>query len=188
MTIATNLQQPQWTEEEDEVLRFNYRYGNTKNVSDLIYQLRGHRRTNAGIYGRATTLRITNLRKIEWSKREEEKLSKLLSRLPLDDIAKKLHRTKSAITAKAGKLNIPIADNREGWYTQKETAEILGVQTYKIRAWVKSNELKATKHNGLVIHIEEIDLKEFILCHLSQLTGRNVDLFQVVNIIVGENK
>ncbi len=80
--------------------------------------------------------------------------------------------------------------HRNGWYTQHEVMEICGVDYRVIQSWVNSGALNAHPHYegakpGRAWHINEGDLAQFIRKHPEELHGRNIDIIQVVEILVG---
>lgn len=83
---------------------------------------------------------------------------------------------------------------RDGWYTKREVGEICGVDHHKVQQWIDTGKLKATwehgarpqKNGSASWHIEESDFRDFLYRRSCELTGRNVDLFQMVNILVGD--
>jgi len=83
---------------------------------------------------------------------------------------------------------------RDGWYTAMECSAILGVSRQTTVKWIESGELQARPRNGnkpkhgrgqATWRIEEKDLARFIRAHASELTGRNVDLFTIVELLAG---
>lgn len=84
------------------------------------------------------------------------------------------------------------ADPSTVWYTKKEVCEILGVGHKRVQSWIDDGQLKASWHHerkpskhGLgAWHIEARDLKAFIRRYPEEI-GRNVDMIQIVEILVG---
>jgi predicted DNA-binding ArsR family transcriptional regulator len=83
--------------------------------------------------------------------------------------------------------------SRDDWYTKKEVCEILGVDHKRVQSYIDNGLLTASYHNGhkpgklgmAMWHIERKDLSSFIRKYCDEFTGRNVDLTQIVEILVG---
>ena len=79
--------------------------------------------------------------------------------------------------------------DRDGWYTLNETCEILGKDAAWIIKRIENGALKATRRNLNPKtghwHIERKDLRDFIRKYPEDLTGRNVGLVQIVEILTG---
>jgi hypothetical protein len=81
---------------------------------------------------------------------------------------------------------------KDGWFTKKDVCEMLGVDHKWIQRRIDDGDLKANwnnpdikpQQNGSAYwRIKECDLKEYITNHAFELTGRNVDLFTIVQVL-----
>jgi hypothetical protein len=129
----------------------------------------------------------------DWTESEKESLAELISRFPPGIVAQKLHRSVNAVVVKAKRLGYS-RRARDGWYTKREVSVILGVDHHKIQQWADQGWLQMKPHNpgsipqkdgGACWEVTESDLKEFITYHADELFGRNVDIWQIVNILTG---
>ena len=125
-----------------------------------------------------------------WTQKELKILRENVHRKSIGQIAKMLHRSNNAVKVKATRLKLRLR-KRAGWYTKSEVMEICGVDHKKVQEWIDSGALKASWHfdtkpcaAGMACwHIEEEDLRNFLLNYCGELLGRNVDLQQVVWIV-----
>jgi len=176
----------QWTEEEKAVLRAEYT--GTYHSASLIAAKLGV--SPGAVRAMVQNLGITKQRSRPWSSKELQDLERMVHKYSAATIARRLHRSLTAVQTKITKLKLK-GQQRDDWYTAIEAARILGVNHYKVERWIQAGELKATRHNGVCKqgspwHIWEKDLKKFIVTHADELTGRNVDLQQIVFLLVPE--
>jgi hypothetical protein len=74
----------------------------------------------------------------------------------------------------------------------RDVCEILAVDHHLVSRWIESGAIRATWHTdvkpckegGAKWHIDEADLRQFIIGHCCELMGRSVDLFTMVHILV----
>lgn len=96
-------------------------------------------------------------------------------------LAKRLNRTPSAIRQRLWRLDLSPRDH-VGWYTTEEAAALLGVTAQTIHARIEHGALKATR---MPAHwrIAEADLKAFVVRHIVEFQGRNVDLVGLLSLL-----
>ena len=178
-----------WTQEEMDTLRREYRPGG-KTQEELAAQM-GVTKNQLGKQISRMGLQ-RNQRQPAWSDEENRTLLELIERKPVDQVARRMHRTRAAVIGQLRKLQIS-RRNRNGWYTLRETAEILGMEIRLVKKYMEDGSLRATGHHGKLLapergqmwHIEEKDLRRFIRRHPQDLQGRNVDMIQLVQILGG---
>ena len=171
-----------WTEEEREIVRREYRH-TRESRRHLAAKLGVTEYAVAGQIGRMGLGKITARR--PWTQKEDEKLCELIPRMPLNHVAKVLHRSINSVTVRAKRVRAS-RRVRDGWYTKREVCGILGMDHKWVQRWIDSGALKATYHHGQgAWHIEERALKRFMQRYPHELNGRNVDLIQVVEILAG---
>jgi len=176
-----------WTEEERDIVRRDYR-GTNASARPIAARLGV---TIWAVKGQVQKLGIAMEKSPDWTTEEENQLAELITRFAPITIAKKLHRSLNAVVVKAKRLGLS-RRTRDGWYTMRDVCEILGVDHHLVGRWIGSGALKASWHTevepgklgGAKWHIEESDLRQFIIGHCCELMGRNVDLFTVVHILV----
>lgn len=179
-----------WTPEDDAILRRDYR-GSLANRQALARRLGV---TEGAVHSRAAVLgcqRDTYTRR-PWTEEEVEQLRELVGRLCTKAIARRLHRSANSVAVRAKRLRLSHRA-RNGWYTQGETAEILGVSDRWVTRQIEAGHLRASWHHGQKAHssprhIGARDLRQFIIESADLLVARNVDLVQVVFLLVEEGK
>ncbi len=180
-----------WTPEDDNYLRRNF--DGTQESVRIIASYMG-----LGFYAvdtRASNLGIKNKGRFSpWSNQDQEHLGGLVGRFSFEVIAERLERSVYSVKGAVYRFGF-LARYRDGWYTASEAASILGVHEGWISRRIKEGLLKAKKHGTgpercnhgpRQWHIEEKDLRQFILDYSSDLVGRNVDLWAILNIVVSE--
>jgi len=182
-----------WTDEEKDIIRREYRGDaeSTRQLAAKLTYLSGERITFFGVKGQVQRIGVGMVKRA-WTPAELEKLGELIHRYPLHEVARRLKRSKVAVKVKATRMQYGFRA-RDGWYTKREVCEILGVDHHKVQKWIDTGELKAAPHGehnpkqyGMAMwHIESADLRQFIIGHAMDLTGRNVDLFTIVNLLTG---
>jgi len=178
-----------WTEEEREYVRVHYAH--THASRRAIAHTLGV--TEFGVAGQLSKMGICKRTdRHPWTPREDKKLEELLPCYCVGKVAKMMHRSLNSVVLRAKRLGLH-RRNHYGWYTKKEVGEILGVDHHWVQRRIDSGELKATYHNGhkpsnkgsAMWHIGEKDLKAFIRRYPADLNGRNVDIMQIVEVLVG---
>lgn len=177
-----------WAEGEEDILRRGW--DNTKvtgcRLAATIGVTYGAARLRASKMG---LFKRTDYRKRAWTPGEDGQLEEMVHRLALTTIARKLHRSTIAVCVRAKRLGL-IRRVRDGWYTQREVCEILGMGHKWVQRRIDSGDLKATYHNGrkpkrtgmAMWHIEDDDLRDYICSHAHELNGRNVDLVTIIGL------
>ena len=175
-----------WIDEERDIVRREY--DGTNLCAQRIASKIGV--TLYAVKGQLQMLGIAQDKSRRWTDREIEILSEMITQYSLITIAKRLHRSVNSVGIKAKRLGCS-RRARDGWYTKKEACEIFGVDHHKVQRWIDNNELEASWHSdikpvkngGACWHITTEALRDFIVRHSFELTGRNVDLFQIVSIL-----
>ncbi|MFH1859806.1 MAG: helix-turn-helix domain-containing protein [bacterium] len=182
-----------WTEEEREIVRRDYD-GHNK-TSEIIAQkltlVAGDRITLYAVKGQAACMGIMQNKSPDWTEKEINILRDMINEYAPLTIARKLGRSVNAVVVKSKRLGLK-RRYRNGWYTKKEVTEICGVDHKKVQRWIDEGWLKASWHTGnkpqksgmSPWHIEEKDLRDFIIQHGAGLQGRNVNLFQIIALLV----
>ena len=179
----------QWTQEDLETLRMEYGPGG-KTQREVAAQLGLSPSQVSRQVGRMGLQKRPS--GMHWTQEEEQTLLELAEKKSAPEIARIMQRRLHGVTGQLRKLNVS-RRNRNGWYTLKEVAEILGMTLMLARQFVEDGRLKATYHNGRkpgragggAWHIEERDLRRFLRRHPHELQGRNVDMVQLVQILAG---
>ena len=180
---------PVWTEAEEDVLRREY--NGERSISDHIALKLG--RSFNGVKGHAAKLGLVRLMKAPaWTEREIAILNQEYDRLSPQSIKRQYlpKRSLTAIIVKLKRLHLS-RRTRDGWYTKLEACELLGVDHKKVQDWIDRGELAASYHhetkpqkNGIASwHIEAAALRQFVIRCARELTGRNVDLVGLVELL-----
>ena len=177
-----------WTDEERSIVIRDY--DGTNKTAQRIADNLGV--TLFAVKGQAAKLGIQQQKSPEWTEKELERLAELVHQYSITQIAKRLHRSPNAVQIKATRLKLGLRV-RDGWFTKREVSEICGVDHKKVQRWIDNGQLKASYHNGVrpsqngmyMWHINEVDLRNFIIKNSGQLLGRNTDIQQIVWLLVG---
>ena len=177
-----------WTQDELDLIRNRFQQKN-RSVKELANALRAsppqivYQASKMGIRKR------TDRR--PWTSKEDETLRGLMSRNTPSRVAKLMNRSIDSVTVRAKRLGLKRND-RDGWYLLTEVSEILGRDHKWLLKRIENGSLKANRHHGQEKpqagqrwHVEQKDLKDFIRKYPEELTGRNVDLIQIVEILAG---
>lgn len=178
-----------WTPEERETIRLQY--DGTREVAERLalqvgvsyYAVRGQARQMGLAKHHERSL---------WTEDEENLLEDLIGKFAPTTIAKRMKRSPASVVSKAKRMGL-MRQFRDGWYTKSEAGEILGLNHLRLQRYIDSGVIKASSHYGsrptaggtTAWHIRREDLRDFIRSHAEELTGRNVDLFEIVEILVG---
>jgi len=178
-----------WTDEEREIVRRDYRHTHACR-REIASKLGVTENAVAGQIARMGIGKRSDRR--YWIDREDEILIRDATRYSPRQIARRLHRSINSVVVRMKRLKLS-RRVRDGWYTKRDACEILGVDHKRVQRWIDNGMLKAHYHNGskpqqngsACWHIWESDLARFIRHYPQDLNGRNVDLIQVVDILVG---
>jgi len=176
-----------WTDEEREIVRRDYRHTHASR-REIAGRLGV---SEYGVAGQISMMGIAKPRQ-RWTPEEEGELAELITRYAPGTVAKKMHRSVNSVVIKSKRLGCSLR-YRDGWFTKKEVCETLGVDHKWVQRRIDSGELKATYHNGhrpsqkgmAMWHIDQKDLRVFIIGHSDELTARNVDLSLIVALLTG---
>lgn len=129
-----------WSAEEENILREFYQI---KPMDDLLSLLPG--RTRESIIKRAKLLGL-NCENRHWSEEEIMYLEEKWGVVAIDNIARKLGRTKNAILLKAHKIGLREQVIANGEYlTPKDISDVLVVGTKSVYNWMEKGYLKYRK-------------------------------------------
>jgi len=176
-----------WVDWERDIVRRDYAGTNAsaKRIADRLGV------TLYAVKGQVQKMGLAKRKLIPWTDKEEEMLAELITQYAPITIAKRMGRSVNAIVVKSKKRGYS-RRARDGWYTKREVAEILGVDHKKIQYFVDIGALKGQAHFPGDIpqkcgqhpwHFKRQDLGDFIRKHAIEFNGRNVDLFQIVDIL-----
>jgi hypothetical protein len=178
-----------WTDDERELVRQGYRGTNASAAAV-------GRRIGVSVWavkGVVQQLGITRTKPHNWTEDEDERLIELMGRYSARWVAARMHRSINAVIVRAQRLGFS-RRTRDGWYTMMDVSRMLGIDHKVIRRYMDRGELKASSHFGGPVgtgvgqeqyHIEEAELRRFIVAHCYDLVGRNVDLPGVVYVLTG---
>ena len=138
----------------------------------------------------------------QWTPQENEFLREMVGRIPAREIARRTGRTETAVKARAVRIGASWRE-RDGWYTAGEVARILGADPHWVGARIGDGTLRASpvsktiprkaaeiqrkmgKGGPNTWRIERKDLRDFLMSYPHELSGRNVDIIQIVEILAG---
>ena len=178
-----------WTEEERQIVRRDYQ--GTKESARRIADRLGV--SPFGVRGQIQTMGISFHPDMKrWTPKEEELLGELITKYAPHVVARKMKRNINSIIVKSKRLGYS-RRVRDGWYTKQEACNILGVDHHWVQSRIDCGALKASWHNGVkpqqsggaCWHILEEDLRDFIRRYPDELHGRNIDIVQIVDLLVG---
>lgn len=181
-----------WTEEERAIVRRDYQ-GTHASAAKIAANLGV---TQCAVTGQIARLGISIRPDYRpWTKEEDAKLAELIQTYCPGRVAKIMNRSINGVTVRSKRLNIS-RRARNGWFTKTEVCEILGVDHKWIQNRIDSGALKASWHNpdmkpgklgAACWEILEEDLRHYIRTYPQELTGRNIDVITVVDILCGVN-
>ena len=184
----TTAMKHHWTDEEREYVRCNYR-GTKASAMEIGHQLDATWCAVRCVVAQLGIAKRTHRHR--WDPRQDEILRDLIPQYAPATVAQIMKCSVNAIVVRSKRLGLH-RRYRNGWYTAKEVCEILGVDHRRVQSWIDSDALKASYHNGQrpglgsrMWHIDEKDLRHFIRRYPEELNGRNLDVIQVVDILVG---
>lgn len=184
-----NARKHKWTDDEKDIVRRDY-VGTNASAVGIASKIGV---TPCAVKGKVQEMGIAQQKSPPWTQEELKRLSELIHRYSIRTIAEKMNRSLNAVKIKATRLKMGLRA-RDGWFTKREASEILGVDHKWVQTRIDSGLLKASYHNGVrpqqngpaCWHIEEADLRAFIINHCGELLGRNVDLQQIIWLVRGE--
>ena len=189
-----NSHKHKWTDEERDIVRRDYDgHNHTAHLIALkLSYITGDRITFNAVKGQAAKMGILRNKSPDWTDKETELLQEMITQYSPMKIAKRLHRSLNAVVVKSKRLGLS-RRFRDGWYTKRDVAEMLGVDHKKIQKYIDSGHLKAHYHTGVkpkknggaCWHIKQEDLIRFIVNNVGDFHGRNVDLTTIVWLITG---
>lgn len=180
------MKHKRWTEEEKEIIRSTY-VGNRASVLRIAHKV-GH--PPSSVIGQIQKLGLGNKSKHHpWSSEEEERLAELIPQYHITKVAKLLRRSVNSVAVRVQRIGLS-RRVRDGYFTQKEVAQLLGVDSHWVHDRIIRGELKAKPINkyipsngGSRWRITEKDIKQFVIDNALSLTGRNVDISLLVYLM-----
>ena len=186
-----------WSEEEKDIVRLGYEH-NRASVQRLAHRLD---RSEISIKGMIQQLNITrSYARKRWTRADDQRLIDLAGTMGMPRIANIMNRSVNSVVVRSKRLGINRRDH-EGWYTARDVARILGVDDHWVRTRILSGVMPAVRYtattdeakldqhdeqfSGNTWRIEEKNLVAFIRKYAHELTGRNVDLLQIVDMLAG---
>jgi hypothetical protein len=129
----------EWTEEDKETVRA--RYTGDRASAERLSMITGHpvSSVKGQIYKLGLGKRIDHR---AWTGKEEEKLAELIGQQGIAKTAKLLRRSVNSVAVKLQRMKFS-RRVRDGYFTQKETAELLGVDSHWVRDRIARGELEA---------------------------------------------
>jgi hypothetical protein len=111
----------------------------------------------------------------------------------LADIAKYLHRTKTAVKLKAKRLGVS-KGTQEG-YTLGGLCLALGCDHHKVQKWIERGWLtgrrrkseRTTSQGGDMWLFVDKDIRKFVIAHPNEIDQRRVDFLWLVDLLAGNN-
>ncbi len=175
-----------WTEDDDLIVRRDYD-GHRASTEAIAARLNV---TREAVKGRIQWLGLAKIIYNHWSPEEDERLAELIGKCNTKQISIKMHRSINSCMVRSKRLGLS-SRARDDWYTKKEVCEILGVDHKWLQQRINSGSLKAHPHTdlypqkngGAVWHINESDLRNYIIKYNFELSGRHVDICSLINII-----
>ena len=178
-----------WTDDERDIIRRDYRH--TRKSSQELAKSLGT--TEFGVKGQITSMGLGRRDdRHPWTPEEKERLAELIPQYCPRKIALLMRRSINSIVVMSKRLRLS-RRVREGWFTKAEVCEILAHDHKWVQRRIESGALKASYHyehrpsqkGGSAWHIAEKDLKEYIRRYPEELTGSNVNIMLIVDILAG---
>lgn len=179
----------QWTSEDRGVVRerFDQTYASICRLATMFGV------TPNAVSELVSRMGLRVVRRKRWSPSEEEKLESLLSNHTIDEVVKLTRRSYNSIVVKSKRLGLG-KNHRDGWYTQMEVAEILGMSDKTVNTRMQRGQIAFVPHDSSRLprkgksapwHITKDSLVDYIRRYPEELQGRNVDMVLLVDILVG---
>jgi hypothetical protein len=183
-----------WTDEERDIVRREYKGTNesARWIADYLSHFTGEKITLYAVKGQVQKMGLALNKSRSWTEKEEQILEDMINQYAPLTIAHRLKRSVNSVVLKSKRMRLS-RRIRDGWYTKREICGILGVDHKKIQHWIDLGYLKGEAHfpgdtpqkNGFhPWHFKEKDVKDFIINYAYELQGRNVDIWQLVNILL----
>jgi hypothetical protein len=178
-----------WTEQDRDTVRSDYK-GTDASAREIAQRLG---RTMVAVKCQVKLLGIgRRTDRHRWDPQQDEQLRRLLPRYAALTVARRLGRSVNSVVVHSKRLGIHRRIH-DGWYTENDVCEILGVNHHWIRRRIDSGALRATYHNGrrptnhgsAMWQITARALRAYIRRYPDELTGRNVDIIQIVELLAG---
>ena len=178
-----------WTSEEEGIIRerFDQSYESVCRLA-LLFDV-----TPCAVSHHVTWMGLRIIRRRRWSPREEEELERLLSNHTIDEVIVLSRRSYNGVIIKAKRIKLS-KNHRDGWFTQEETAKILGMSDKTVGNRIQQGILAAVPHDSTKPprrgksapwHISKKALVDYIRAYPDDLQGRNVDMVLLVDILAG---
>lgn len=173
-----------WTEEEDAVLRADYR-GTCESAQDLALRLG---RSLRSVQWRVVRIgSVTGRRVRRWTAREESYLQEHAGTRSIAALARSLGRSQLSVRKRLAILHLRNSA-KDGWFSAREAATVLGVSRTWIDRELHRGTLQAERYTdtaGATWRITTRALHDYLIDHADRLQGRNLQLRTVVDILTG---
>lgn len=174
----------QYTEADKELIRLHYKRGKIAWLARTIGVTESSIRSRAYWMG----VRCTGWQERFWADKDIELLEDMAGNTTMTTMSRRLHRSVKSIRMKAFKCGIKL-NGKDGWYSAFEVSEICGVNTQRVTDWIKRGKLKAERNGqdikGVAWRIKRESLSIFLRRHPLEISGRNIDFLQIVDVLVG---
>lgn len=179
-----------WTEEESRILKEEY--DSESGTANRIARQLGV--TVSAVYCRAVNMGLARQYFSRWNKEDDDWLRNLVGKHPVSQIVKIMKKSQNVILGRMNRLGLT-TKYRDEWYTIQDIIEILHIGRPVLRRCIEEGKLIATYHHGKkpqhggksFYHIEEKDLRKFIIDYRYELSGRKVDLPIVIDMLVNHH-
>ena len=119
------------------------------------------------------------LRRPRWTAFDEQLLEREYGRTDTAAIARRLHRSLTAVKLKAYRLGLS-SEGAEPRYSRDELAAGLGVTVYRVRRWVDAGQLRSEPHGGF----RRAAIRRFLLAHPGEISLAQVSAEWFLSLIM----
>ena len=163
---------PYKNEEKEKEHQRQYSLKNRERIADRVRKYR-------------QGLKVNNIQRHQkaWSDAEKEYLEDNWGVETLSRLSRQLHRTKSAVHAKAKKLHLGASTKADEYLTGSQVAKILNVRRHTVCYWIKYGNLKA-RHTCLVFKrkfwlIRHENLWDWLEKNQDRFDSRKIDILEL---------
>lgn len=183
-----------WTEDELLIIRRDFKHTkqSCRELAQIITLSSGEQITEYAVRDQISSMGICHDGRKTWDEKQDKRLRHLMGKYHPARVAKIMHRGVNSVVIRPKRLGIS-RRTRDGWFTKKEVCEIFGVDHHWVQHRIDSGALLATPHGetkpckngGSCWHIEDSAVVDFIRRYPQELVGKNIDIIQIVDILVG---
>lgn len=154
-------------------------------IDELVQTLHVPRRT---IIKWAQQLGLTKPKEGHWTEEEDTYIERNMHRSSVANIAKKLNRTKTAVTLRAHRLGINKC-LQEG-YTLSALCMAFGCSQAKVSRWIELGWLKGkrrhTERERDVWYFTDHNVRHFVMHHPGEIDQHKVDFIWLIDVLTGD--